>query len=264
MNFIEIEKSTKKEEWSMIDLHSHSHYEIYFLEKGNRTFFLSNALYRLTAPVLIVIPPHTLHKTEGAAFSRYNINVSEDYLDDFQKYVLTKKALNIINLNNKKIETLQDIFKQMSEVDKRQKFSNSKIKSLFSYLILQLSSISTEAISPNIIKEKSVPPQILKIIEYLNSHYSDNITTSDISNLFYISKGALIYNFNKYIKCSPIEYLLNIRLTKAKEYLQKTKKKISEISELCGFSSANYFSLIFKQKENLSPMEYRKHQLNKS
>ena len=87
MNFIEIEQSTKTEEWSMIDLHSHSHYEIYFLEKGNRTFFLSSELYRLSAPVLIIIPPHTLHKTEGSAFARYNINVSEDYLDDFQKHV---------------------------------------------------------------------------------------------------------------------------------------------------------------------------------
>ena len=263
MNFIEIEQSTKTEEWSMIDLHSHSHYEIYFLEKGNRTFFLSSELYRLSAPVLIIIPPHTLHKTEGAAFARYNINVSEDYLDDFQKHVLTKKSLVIIKLNNKENETFKDIFNQMCEVDKRQKYANSKIKSLFSYFIYLLSNIYAEKTSPNNSKEKPIPPQILKIIEYLNLHYNENITPSDISDLFYISKGALIYNFNKYINCSPIEYLLSIRLTRAKEFLQRTNKSIGEISELCGFSSANYFSLIFKQKENLSPLGYRKHQQNK-
>ena len=121
-----------------------------------------------------------------------------------------------------------------------------------------------QTLSSSVSKDKFVPPQILKVIEYLNLHYNDTITTLDISNLFYISKSSLIYNFNKYIKCTPIEYLLNIRLTKAKELLANTKKSIGEISELCGFSSANYFSLIFKQKESISPLSYRKHQKNKS
>ena len=57
MNFIEIEKSIRNENWSMNDLHSHSHYEIYYLYQGNRTFFLSNALYKLSAPVIVIIPP---------------------------------------------------------------------------------------------------------------------------------------------------------------------------------------------------------------
>lgn len=264
MSFIEIEKSTKTEEWSMIDLHSHSHYEIYFLTEGNRTFFLSNALYRITAPVLIIIPPHTLHKTEGSAFSRYNVNVSEDYLDDFQKYVLNKNALSIIKLNGKDNQLLENIFNLMNEIDGRQRFYPSKIRSIFSYLVFQLSTISAETITSNASKENAVPPQILKILEYLNLNFNENITTTTISDIFYISKSSLIYNFNKYIKCTPIEYLLNIRLTKAKEYLQKTNKGIGEIAELCGFSSANYFSLIFKKKENMSPLSYRKHQKNKS
>ena len=264
MNFIEIEKSTKIEEWSMIDLHSHSHYEIYFLQKGNRTFFLSNALYHLNAPVLIIIPPHVLHKTEGSAFERYNVNVSENYLDDFQKHVLQEKALSVIKLNSEQNMLFESIFNQMNAVNKLEKFSDSILKTLFSYSILQINNLSTQTLSSSVSKDKFVPPQILKVIEYLNLHYNDTVTTLDISNLFYISKSSLIYNFNKYIKCTPIEYLLNIRLTKAKELLANTKKSIGEISELCGFSSANYFSLIFKQKESISPLSYRKHQQNKS
>ena len=51
---------------------------------------------------------------------------------------------------------------------------------------------------------------------------------------------------------------------KAKEFLLNTKKSVGEISELCGFSSSNYFGLIFKQKEGLSPANYRKHQHTKN
>lgn len=264
MSFIEIEKSIKNEEWSMLNLHSHTHYEIYFLQKGNRTFFLSNALYKLTAPVLIIIPPHTLHKTEGSAFERYNINVSEDYIEEFQKHVLQEKALSVIKLNNEKNALFESVFNQINSVDKRQKYSNEIIKTLFSYLILQINNLSVETLSSSVSKESDTPPQMLKVIDYINQNYMENLTLSNICEKFFLSKGTLIYNFNKHMKCSPIEYLLNIRLTKAKELLQKTNKSIGEIAELCGFSSANYFGLIFKGKENLSPMAYRKHERNKS
>jgi transcriptional regulator GlxA family with amidase domain len=52
-------------------------------------------------------------------------------------------------------------------------------------------------------------------------------------------------------------------LNKAKHLLLSTDKTVNEIAELCGFSSANYFGLIFKKKENLSPLTYRKNQLAK-
>lgn len=263
MSFIEVEKSIKSEEWSMIDLHSHSHYEIYFLIKGSRTFFLSNALYRLTAPVLIIIPPHVLHKTEGSAFERYNVNVSENYLDEFQQHVLNEKSLSVIKLSNEQTDLFENIFSQMNSVNKLQKFSDAILKTLFSYFILQLNNVNKQTVYSNVSNEKFIPPSILKVIEFLNEHYNEKLTLSDICNHFFTSKGALIYNFNKYLKCTPIEYFLNIKITKAKELLQKTKLSIGEISEICGFSSANYFGLVFKQKESISPLSYRKHQQNK-
>ena len=85
MSFIEFDKSVKTKSWSMYNLHSHPHYEIYFLLKGERSFFLSNSLYTLGEGTLVVIPPYVMHKTEGGPFERFNINVSTDYLDTFQK-----------------------------------------------------------------------------------------------------------------------------------------------------------------------------------
>ena len=69
--------------------------------------------------------------------------------------------------------------------------------------------------------------------------------------------------FKKYTKRSPIDFLLTVRITKAKQLLVSTKKSVGEISDACGFSSANYFGLIFKKKEGISPLTYRKNQLAK-
>lgn len=263
MKFIEIEKSIKNDEWSMLDLHSHPHYEIYFLTKGSRTFFLSNALYKLNAPSLLIIPPHALHKTEGDGFERYNIYFTDKYLDDFQRYTLSKKSLGVINLNSEQFETLLDAFDKLLAVDKRKKHAEHIIKALFSYIIYLISELVKNTEQLNQTEQQYVPPLVLKAVDYLNSNYATKTTLEEIADHFFISKGALIYNFNKFLGCSPIDYLLNIRISKAKEMLLNTSKSVNEIAECCGFSSANYFGLIFKKKENLSPLMYRKHQKSK-
>ena len=115
MAFIEVEKSVHSNEWSMQDLHSHPHYEIYFLLSGTRSFFLSNALFHLQAPIVLIIPPHVLHKTEGGAFERYNINVSPNYLDEFQTSVLKERSLQFIKPSATEMQHLLTHFDALNE-----------------------------------------------------------------------------------------------------------------------------------------------------
>lgn len=260
MSFVEAEKLVKKEKWSMMDLHSHTHYEVFFLAKGNRTYFISNSLYKLSAPALVFIPPHVMHKSEGDAFERYVLSVSDSYLDKFQRNVLKRKALSVINLTEKQKEILVGLFEELCSINKLNKFSDEKIKALVGYLILKINQMGEQSYTPNASCQTPVPTNLLKIIDFLNQNYSQKITLDSLAENFFISKGTLIYAFNKHMGCSPIDFLLNIRLTKAKELLLNSKLSIEEISEQCGFSSANYFSLIFKKKENLSPMNYKKNE----
>ena len=263
MAFIEIEKSIHKNDWSMQDLHSHPHYEIYFLREGSRSFFLSNVLFNLQAPIVIIIPPHTLHKTEGGPFERYNINVSPNYLDDFQKDVLNCKSLQIIKLNAAETEKFTELFEEMVANEKRQKYGESIVKTLFAYNIYAISKLNAAEQQPKPTTKNAIPTLVLKVIDYLNKNYAEKQTLDEIADKFFVSKATLMYNFKKHMDCSLIDFLLSIRIAKAKELLLNTKKSVEEISELCGFSSSNYFGLIFKRKENLSPANYRKHQNTK-
>lgn len=259
MAFIEIEKSVRPSGWSMLNLHSHPHFEIYFLKSGTRSFFLSNALFHLQAPIIIVIPPHTPHKTEGGAFERFNINVSQKYLDEFQREVLQEKALKLLKPTPLEREKITEILETLDE-KKPHKYASHITHTLFSYLIYLISDLKQDESLPFTATKNSMPPVLLKVLDYLNANYQNKLTLSSIADEFYIPKTSLSYTFKKYMDCSLIDYLLFLRIMKAKEYLLNTKKSIEEIAELCGFSSANYFGLIFKQKEHLSPMQYRKHQ----
>ena len=262
MSFIEIEKSVRENEWSMQELHSHAHYEIYFLSKGTRSFFLSNALYKVIAPIVIIIPPHVMHKTEGDAFERYNFNVDATYLDPYQKEVLETQALRIIKPSPTQAEQLTALLDNAILATNRQKHAAHVTRALFSYCVYLLESLQ-DTLMPSAATQSDIPPLVLKIIDFLHVHYAEKLTLQSISNKFFVSKATLLYNFKKYTNCSPIDFLLNIRLTKAKEWLSKSELSVNEVAERCGFLSANYFGLIFKQKEGISPLRYRKHQREK-
>ena len=263
MPFLEVDKSTRGEDWSLHEFHSHPHYEIYFLSKGSRTFFLSNAMYTLTAPTLVVIPPRAIHKTEGGSFERYNINVSPSSLDAFQKEVLEEKALQIIPLAPEEEKAFYSLVTKAHAVNKDERHADLILQALFSYGIYLLSQAGTKRVLPKAAAEQDIPPLVLKVIDHLNAHYNEEIPLDSLAEKFFVSKATLIYNFKKHTGHTLIDYLLTVRITKAKQLLVSSNKGIREISELCGFSSSNYFGLIFKKKENLSPANYRKHQKNK-
>ncbi|HBN38990.1 MAG TPA: AraC family transcriptional regulator, partial [Ruminococcaceae bacterium] len=63
--------------------------------------------------------------------------------------------------------------------------------------------------------------------------------------------------FKKQTGTSPYDYLLGIRLTKAKELLKNTSLPISEISYQTGFANDSSFIYFFKKHEEISPLKFR-------
>jgi AraC-like DNA-binding protein len=244
--------------WSMSDLHSHPHYEIYFLYEGERLFFLEDALYKLFAPCLVAIPPYVLHKTEGGAFKRMNIDVLPEYLNVYQSAVLKRVGAKILLPKEEEEKALLRDMLALHDVSEEANYSKDIKSALFSYIIYNISRLEEldKALMP--LNRKSLPPTLLDIIDYLNKSFRNDISLCSLSKKFFVSKAWVIYNFKRYLGVTPIDYLLTLRLNRAKTELLTTEKSILEISSGCGFSSPNYFSLIFKQKEGLSPTSFRK------
>ena len=263
MRFIEVERSVRSDSWTMQDLHSHPHYEIYYIYKGSRQLLLANALHHIQAPSMIVIPPNVMHKTEGGPFERYNIDVSPEYLNPFQAHVLTERALRVLKFTSEQNQVFLERLREMAEVQKNAKYSRYILEGLFGYFLVSLGRVDL-ASQPGLAVEHKAPPLVLKVIDHLYAHYQERLTLDGLAEHFFVSKATIIYNFNRYLHCSPMDFLLNLRLTKAKEELLRTDKSICQIAEECGFGSANYFSLIFKRKEQLSPGNYRKYQRAKT
>ena len=99
---------------------------------------------------------------------------------------------------------------------------------------------------------------MLKIVFYLNTHFREPLSLERLSREYFLSKATLCGKFRRVMHCSIMEYVAGLRLTKAKQLLRYSDKRIEEISEECGYSSPNYFGLIFKKEVGLSPLNFRK------
>ncbi|MDA7916299.1 substrate-binding domain-containing protein, partial [Verrucomicrobia bacterium] len=104
----------------------------------------------------------------------------------------------------------------------------------------------------------SIPDsQLSKAIRYIRDHALEGINVADVLKAVPMSRTLLERRFKHYLKRSPYDEILNIRLRKAKELLKGTELPIAEVSARTGFTTPEYLSAAFKKKTGFSPRAFR-------
>lgn len=93
---------------------------------------------------------------------------------------------------------------------------------------------------------------------YFNEHYNTEICIEEYAASRHMSTSWFIRNFRKYTGFTPMQYILEIRISNAENLLEATEYNITEISRIVGYDNPLYFSRLFKKSKGLSPSEYRK------
>ncbi|MEW4411788.1 response regulator [Clostridium sp. AN503] len=104
---------------------------------------------------------------------------------------------------------------------------------------------------------KAVPPEIEAVCRYMKEHYSEKITLISIADSVGFSKYYISRLFKQHMGVTIIDYLIKVRLDRAKELLAKGDYSIKQISFMVGYSDPNYFTWSFKKYLGISPIKYR-------
>ncbi|MBL8026260.1 MAG: helix-turn-helix transcriptional regulator [Fibrobacteres bacterium] len=106
-------------------------------------------------------------------------------------------------------------------------------------------------------KLQHIPSNILELKSYLEANFNKPITLDDLSKKANLSKNHFCAIYKKYLKISPIEYLIDLRIEYAKELLKNIDLTMAQISQTVGYEDEFYFSRIFKKRQGISPAKYR-------
>ena len=93
---------------------------------------------------------------------------------------------------------------------------------------------------------------------YMEEHMDEKLTITDLSHRFHLSRTACKSAFRTCFGQPIHSWLLDRRMEKAAELLEKTKMPILQVAQSVGYTGVSQFNVAFRQRYGKSPREYRK------
>ena len=104
--------------------------------------------------------------------------------------------------------------------------------------------------------EESVP-FVKEAKEYVEEHYTENLTVKEVAGIIGISSGYLSTMFNQSMGQSFVDYLNQLKINHACVYLEQNYLKVYEIAYKVGFQDEKYFTKVLKKIKEITPKEYK-------
>lgn len=114
------------------------------------------------------------------------------------------------------------------------------------------------ALSRNGLSRTEKNPYVAEALDYISVHYGEPMLVGTVASHLGISRNYFFLLFKQAMGCSPLNYIIDYRLTKACELLKQTEYSIDEITVSCGYPDPAVFSRAFKKKYEKTPSQYRK------
>lgn len=107
--------------------------------------------------------------------------------------------------------------------------------------------------------ESSVRNVIIPAIKYIEKNYQNpKLSNTELAEKCNISEVYFRKIFTETYKTTPKQFIVDIRINKAKQLLSDGFLNIGAVAEECGFSNQYHFCRLFKEKTGLTPTEYMK------
>lgn len=94
-------------------------------------------------------------------------------------------------------------------------------------------------------------------VRYINNHFSEKVRIQELADHIGISRSYLVKLMKQETGMSPQEYLIETRMRRASDLLNRTQDPIKAVATECGYDDALAFSKVFKSRFGLNPSEYR-------
>ncbi len=255
--------------------HSHTHdfIELEIVVDGTADHIVEGKKYQIEKGDVLVLLPGYVHELQNVNnLEVYNFKFDLDKLilldtdieklSGFQSLFLYQPMNQYYNeyhsymfldgdrLNEAKL--LCDLV--LTEWEKRTDGYKWVIKSYFLSLITYLS----RNYSPNAVISSYKAQDIIKTVAFIHENLHNKITLSQLSSMVCLSERQYCRVFKEIYSVSPIDYVINCRLTLACKMMKNTQLSLQIIGITCGFGDKVSFSRLFKKRLLITPGEYRK------
>lgn len=266
-------KGTAYPEYFFVELHWHHYIEILYITHGSYQFEINLQNYVLESGDICILNAGDLHQIKGnSAGAVHDVVLFNPHILDFSygdecqeeciqpllehMYLLPAIYRKGERRNELILPKVQELMRTATE-KKEGWYFRSKI--LILELILQIYQegwmLPAESVQSSSDRRKI--QHYKSVISYMEENYSQRITLQNLADTIPCNSQYLCRFFKEIAGISPIQYLINLRLSRACYLLEHTSKSILDIALECGFENVSYFIRKFKEIKGCTPKEYR-------
>ena len=250
--------------------HWHDELEFSFVKQGTVTFYAETQRITLEAGDALYISSGTIHHVEGSAGCMVeNLIFSPSYLGSrmspvLQKYVepVLHRGPSVLSLRQNDgtsapiIACLKEVLRIWAQKQPLWELSIlSDVLELWKAFYLQVAPCFS--LSPN--KQHELTRiRLQTMMAYIAQHYAELIPLEQIADVAHISSSEALRCFQAGLQTTPVQYLIDYRLSTAQHRLLASSDSVTRIAADCGFHATGYFCRMFRKKYGMTPVEFRK------
>lgn len=250
--------------WVDCTQHWHKELMIFYIEKGTAVVYCNSQSISVQAGDIIVINSNDMHYIKSSCSQLIKSYILVDLVSLTSEEDICQRQYFVPLLENRvyfkhKIkhdsEFLQHVTSLLWEYKQKKIGYELLVKAELYYILGLLMRRYTVPVVKKV-KNKLYFP-LYRALEYIDIHYQQEITLQELAMTAHVSSYYLCRLFKHSIGMPPIKYINYTRIDKAKTLLQQHQLKISEVADMVGFHDYNYFSRLFKQYTQQSPMRWQ-------
>ena len=220
---------------NMAKSHYHDYFELYYLEAGERYHMIQDRLYKIYPGEFLIFPPYMMHHSYGeknVEFKRLLLYFRKEEVSSPSLLHILEEGTGVYKPDMRTKHLIHRMLEGLlSEQEKQGSLSELYSHTLLNMILL----IIVRQIQTPVKEEKK--GRMGEVINYIHTHYQEDITLDSLAQRFYVSPYYLCREFKKYTNSTIIQYLNVTRIMNAQRKFMETDRNITEISKATGFSN---------------------------
>ncbi|MBQ8518680.1 MAG: AraC family transcriptional regulator [Agathobacter sp.] len=248
-----------------IPVHWHDEVEIIFVKKGRVSISIQEEVFHAKPGDLFFVNSGELHfmESDDMSVEYYTILFPLEFIsfqseDTIEKEVflpLRQKQLLFPTVPEEQKEQLIQWIEQMILVNE-EKLAGYQLRTRI--LLLELVDFLLKEECFKTVDYANASSLQRDLIVFVQKHYTEKISLSMLAQEFHLSEKYVSWYFKEHFSISFMQYVVHLRMSKAKDMLVTTDLPITEVALSCGYPSVNLFIRNFKEMYNVTPLQYRK------
>lgn len=236
-----------------ISEHEHSFFHYIYVIKGVGNITIDGKIYEFKSKQMYLISPKIRH-------SFYNTGTSElvtfemkfDLLDaHFTDKVM--KLPDVIDVRNTPIQSImKNIHREIHNgAEDCKEIITMNMHEIFIHMQRAYDTFKIDDSPDN-------QKVMLDVIEYIGANLDKELNLQELADVVSFDKIYFLKKFKKLTGITPMEYIRNVRMEKAKELLVYSDMNITQVAECVGFRSIHHFSNCFSKYTGMTPSKFKK------